>query len=182
MRYAGRRDMLIYGWSIIAFCMLCIGVFLYNDMPIIAYGFIIIESATYRMTSLQAAWVFVPEVTTDSAVGVVISVMFFWGLFYGALYTYVFQYYLPNGCFVIFAAVTIAGVIFAINYVPETKHLTDKEKKEIMMPGATWGRPLREGEDCFVGEDHMSKVTLKLVSENLLISKNLLVSKNLLQR
>ena len=55
-------------------------------------------------------------------------------------------------------------------YVGEVKGLSEKEKKEIFMPGATYGRKLRPGEKPFaeLGQEHKSRHTLR--SERLSIA------------
>ena len=45
--------------------------------------------------------------------------------------------------FFIFGAVMAVSVIYFIFYIGETKHLTDKEKKELYVPGAKYGRELK---------------------------------------
>ena len=37
--------------------------------------------------------------------------------------------------------------LFTYSFIAETKGLTDKEKKELYIPGAKWGRALRAGEE-----------------------------------
>ena len=51
-----------------------------------------------------------------------------------------------SGTFFIFGGITAVSVVFIYYFVGETKGLSEREKKEIFMPGATWGRPLRDGE------------------------------------
>ena len=45
--------------------------------------------------------------------------------------------------------------------VGETKGLSEKEKKEIFLPGAKWGRKLRPGEQPFaeLGQEHKAEQT-----------------------
>jgi len=52
----------------------------------------------------------------------------------------------PTGTFFIFALFASAGFTFIYFYVPETKGLSEKEKKELFMPGAKWGRKLKTEE------------------------------------
>ena len=57
--------------------------------------------------------------------------------------------------------------------------LSEKEKKEIFLPGATWGRKLREGEQAFkeLGQEHKSQLTHR--SESRVIDQvNLRASNN----
>ena len=57
--------------------------------------------------------------------------------------------------------------------------LSEKEKKEIFLPGATWGRKLREGEQTLseLGQEHKSQQTHR--SESKVVDKiNLHASNN----
>ena len=74
----------------------------------------------------------------------------------------VFEKYFDNAAFFIYAVITLLGCIYIHIFVPETAHLSDKEKKEIMMPGAKYGRALKPGEKCVVGNEHKSRRTLNL--------------------
>ena len=65
----------------------------------------------------------------------------------------------PQGVFLIFGIFSIAGYFFVYFFVAETMGLSEKEKKEVFLPGARYGRPIREGEEVDVGEEHQSKYT-----------------------
>ena len=66
----------------------------------------------------------------------------------------------PYGVFFMFGAFSIVGLVYIYFYVPETKGLSEQEKREIFMPGAKYGRKLRKDEDCLVGYEHCSDYTL----------------------
>ena len=48
-----------------------------------------------------------------------------------------------SGFFYLFGGVTVISVIYLSIYVGETKQLTDKEKKELFVPGGKYGRKLK---------------------------------------
>ena len=48
--------------------------------------------------------------------------------------------------FFVFGTVSGLSIIFFVFCIGETKHLTDKEKKQLYMPGKAYGRKLRAGE------------------------------------
>jgi len=54
----------------------------------------------------------------------------------------------PVGVFFMFGGFSVIGLLYIYFYVPETKGLSEQEKKEIFMPGAEYGRKLRDDEDC----------------------------------
>ena len=68
----------------------------------------------------------------------------------------------PQGTFFIFGGCSVVSVFFIYFFVGETKGLSEKEKKEIFMPGANYGRKLREGEQALaeLGDEHKSKHTI----------------------
>ena len=66
----------------------------------------------------------------------------------------------PVGVFFMFGGFSVIGLLYIYFYVPETKGLSEQEKKEIFMPGAEYGRKLRDDEDCQVGWEHKSEMTI----------------------
>mmetsp|Transcript_14901 Transcript_14901/g.20186 ORF Transcript_14901/g.20186 Transcript_14901/m.20186 type:complete len:191 (+) Transcript_14901:1307-1879(+) len=56
------------------------------------------------------------------------------------------------GSFAIYAIAALCGVAFVYFYVPETKGLTEKEKKEMFLPGQKWGRKLRDDESRYTSD------------------------------
>ena len=59
-----------------------------------------------------------------------------------------------------FGIFSCIGLAFIYFYVPETMGLSEQEKKELFMPGAKWGRELVAGEECEVGYEHRSDMTI----------------------
>ena len=56
---------------------------------------------------------------------------------------------------------SIVGFMFIYLYVPETMGLPEHEKREIFWPGGIAGRKLRPEEECEVGYEHRSDITIK---------------------
>ena len=52
----------------------------------------------------------------------------------------------PSGFFIMYGIFSTLSLLFTYSCIAETKGLTDKEKKELYIPGAKWGRPLKPGE------------------------------------
>ena len=68
----------------------------------------------------------------------------------------------PSGVFLMFGVFSVAGLFFILARVPETKGVSEQEKREIFMPGSKYGRKLREDEKCDdVGIEHRSVLTLQ---------------------
>ena len=66
----------------------------------------------------------------------------------------------PQGVFFIFSGFSVIGLFYVYFTIAEIAELTDAEKKEVYMPGAVWGRKLKEGEECHAGDEHKSEATL----------------------
>ena len=60
-----------------------------------------------------------------------------------------------------FGVFSVIGLLFIMVYVPETSGLSEQEKKEIFMPGGKYGRKLKDGEECEVGYEHRSDMTIQ---------------------
>ena len=93
----------------------------------------------------MACTAYAVETITESSLSLVIFIDSLWGIFNTLSFAPLMSWSEP-GTFSLFAVITGISVVFVYFYVGETKGLSDREKKEIFMPGATWGRPLREGE------------------------------------
>ena len=113
-------------------------------------------------TAGPANYIYLAETCTDSALAVVIFINNFWALFEN-MTTEQFNAISPYFVFCFYGALTFLSVFFIYFYVGETKGLSEKEKKEIFMPGATWGRNLAYGEKPFaeLGDEHKSVKTRK---------------------
>jgi len=53
----------------------------------------------------------------------------------------------PVLVFCVFAIFSLGGVIFVFYFVPETKGLSEQEKKALFLPGSPFGRKLKAGEN-----------------------------------
>jgi len=117
-----------------------------------------------------AVYVYVAETCSDVALGVVVFFNYLWEVF-ETLTTETFNEIDPSFVFWLYGTITFISIPFVFFYVGETKGLSEKEKKEIFMPGANWGRELRPGEQTFVelGDEHKSRRTRKseMVSKRL---------------
>ena len=66
----------------------------------------------------------------------------------------------PVGVFLMYGVFSVIGLLYIYFYVPETKGLSEQEKREIFQPGAKYGRKLKEGEETEVGIEHRSDATI----------------------
>jgi hypothetical protein len=113
-------------------------------------------------SSGPAVYVYMAETVSDAALGIVVFTSYFWKS-YLTLSTESFNQIDPSLAFWLYGGCTLLSIPFIYFFVGETKGLSEKEKKEIFMPGATWGRDLRYGEKPFVelGDEHKSRRTRK---------------------
>lgn len=51
-----------------------------------------------------------------------------------------------GGTFAVYGIFAFCGFLFIYKYVPETKGLSEKEKKKLFLPGSKYGRKLDENE------------------------------------
>ena len=52
----------------------------------------------------------------------------------------------PSGFFIMYGIFSTLSLLFTYNFIAETRGLTDKQKKELYIPGSKWGRALKPGE------------------------------------
>jgi len=116
----------------------------------------------YMMTTGPCAIAYAAETCCDTALSLVFVVYYFWDIVISFTMEKLMEK-APTATFLVYAGITFLGVIFIWFFVGETKGLTEKEKKEIFMPGATWGRELCAGEQApaELGNEHKSRRTLR---------------------
>ena len=104
----------------------------------------------------------VVETVTDSALATDIFFDAAWGIILGLTFPNLKAWSFTNTLYIA-GGLTALSVVFIYFFVGETKGLTDKEKKEIFMPGATWGRPLKHNEKAVpeLGNEHKSRATIR---------------------
>ena len=116
----------------------------------------------YMTTTGPCAWAYAAETCTDTALSMCVFTLYWWQTL-ESFTTETLMNWSPEGTFFIFGGITAVSVFFLYFFVGETKGLSEREKKEIYMPGATWGRNLRQGEKPFaeLGQEHKSRHTIR---------------------
>jgi len=100
----------------------------------------------YQNTSGPVTWAYAAETCCDVSLGVALL----------SLYSTIFVLNLTTeplmhsplgqqGVFFLFAGCSFVAVFFMWKFVPETKGLTDAEKKRLFYPGSKWGPKVVEG-------------------------------------
>ena len=121
----------------------------------------------YMTTSGPCAWAYAAETCSDTALAACVFTLYFWQTL-ESFTTETMMKWSPAGTFFIFGSITAFSVICIWLTVGETKGMSEKEKKEIFMPGAKWGRSLRDGEKPLaeLGDEHKSVRTIRNSAKN----------------
>ena len=129
------------------------------DAPVGSLVLICMVAFLFQLTLGPLAPLYAAEVCTDIALGAVMITE--------DVVVLLQDFVTPNlltinaaAVFLTFGIFSVAGLFFIYFYVPETSGLSEIEKREIFMPGSKFGRKLREDEECEVGIEHRSEVTL----------------------
>lgn len=160
VRSFGRRTILLVGHSAITVLHVLIAIATMNGWSSIQIVLVCIFIFVYMTTTGPGAWAYAAETCTDSALTAVVFSLYFWQTV-ESFTTETLMEWSDAGTFFIFGGITGVSVIFIYIFVGESKGLSEKEKKEIFMPGATWGRALRHGEQpvAELGNEHKSVKT-----------------------
>lgn len=153
---------MLIGHSTIMVLLVALAVCNFAQADMLAFILICLEIAVYNLTTLQAAWIFSAEVCVDSALGIVIMSLFIDVLISSTIFPILNNLVTQGGTFLFYAMVTLSGVIFIYFFMPETKYLSEKEKKEVFWPGTEYGRALQPNEICRAGVEHKSRRTVRL--------------------
>ena len=142
----GRRTLLLTGHTSIAIIQFATGIFLLNHEINTAILLCYLFAFTFEVTNALVLWMYVTETCQDVALGM--SGMFMFGAVLFEAYTAftLINELHPSGFFFVYGIFSTLALLFTYNFIAETKGLTDKEKKELYIPGAKWGRALRPGE------------------------------------
>ena len=101
----------------------------------------------FQMTIGPLAPLYAAEVCSDVALGaVMVSEDLFTLLQVFVTPTLLDSGLAHSGTFTLFAITSLLGFTFVYCFVPETKGLFEREKKELFIPGARYGRGLRKNE------------------------------------
>lgn len=157
IRTFGRRTILLVGHSTIAVLLFLIAFATISGWSTVQIGLVCLFIFVYMTTTGPGAWAYAAETCTDSALTVVVFTLYFWSGI-EAFTTETLMKWSDFGTFLIFGGLTSVSVVFIYFFVGESKGLSEKEKKEIFMPGAVWGRELKEGERpvAELGDEHKS--------------------------
>ena len=157
----GRRTLLLVGQSSISVLLVLIALSMVYDWSQVSLYMICAFIFIFKTTTEPVVWNFVVETVTDTALATDIFTDATLGLILGLTFPTLKAWSFTNTLYIA-AAFTILSAVFIYFFVGETKGLSDKEKKEIFMPGATWGRPLKDDEKAVpeLGNEHKSRRTI----------------------
>ena len=160
----GRRTIFISGQAIIALSLFSVGILAVFELETPLLIFICLVSFGFQMTLGPIVPLYAAEVCTDVALGAVMIAEDVVVTMQDLLTPILIDTALgPQGVFFIFSGFSVIGLIYVYKAIAEIADLSDAEKKEIYMPGATWGRPLKEGEECHAGDEHKTDLTVSMM-------------------
>ena len=122
------------------------------------FVFVCLETVVYNLTTYQCAALIIAEISCDTALGPAFATLFFSIILGDFLWTDVLLPTLGEDySFFVYGSISVIGFFFVFIFVPETKGLTEKEKKEILRPGGKYGRKLTASENATRDINNMSQ-------------------------
>jgi MFS family permease len=162
MKYFGRRTLLLVGQSAITVLLVLIAFSTMYGWDTINIIFICFFVFAFQTTINPVSWTYSIETCTDVSLSIMVCCDAAWGVLLTLVFPDLEAWSFSNTMFIA-AAISGVSVVFVFFFIGETKGLSDKEKKEIFMPGANWGRALRDGEHALpeLGKEHKSRRTIR---------------------
>jgi hypothetical protein len=128
----GRRTIFLIGQAGIALSLVCIAVAFIFDSPVALLTLLCIVGFLFQFTLGPLAPLYAAEVCTDIALGAVMITEDVIVLIQDFVVPSLLSSPLtPEGVFFMFGAFSMAGLLYIYFYVPETKGLSEQEKREI---------------------------------------------------
>ena len=91
-------------------------------------------------------WIYITETCQDVALGTGAILIYTIIIVETATTFSLINFLSLAGFFALYGTFTICSILFTYFYVGETKGLSDKQRKELFIPGAKYGRKLRPNE------------------------------------
>ena len=155
---------------------LCIWIFAAAALSFTQYdyvflGLIGIHLFTYMVSTRNAVHVIETETLTDTGLSLALTIENMFALFEEFSFPEMLASPLKvPGTFIVYGTILAISVPFVYFFVPETSGLSEKEKKQVFLPGATYGRKLKEGEKYAGADQHKSRATVMLETKSAQIS------------
>jgi len=162
VRTFGRRTLHIVGHSLMALLHFGIAFTIYMGFSTMQIVLVCIFVSVYLNTAGPCGWTYASETCTDTGLALVVLTYYFWETV-ATFTTEALMEELPVVTFILYGFISSIAVVFICIFMGETKNLSEKEKKEIFMPGAVYGRKLHPTEMPFreLGQEHKSRATLR---------------------
>ncbi len=133
----------MFGHTVICITYILLAIFTITGNDIGVLSMICVFLLVYENTSGPVAWTYAAETCCDVSLGVGIlslyATVFVLSLSSEPLMQSALQQY---GVFFLFAAFNFFAIFFMYKYVPETKGLSDADKKRLFYPGSKFGPKL----------------------------------------
>ena len=168
----GRRKIILYGQATVAATLLFLSIASGIKSPGLSLFLMCFMSFAFQLTIGPLAPLYAAEVCPDVGMAAV--------MICEDILTLLQVYTTPTmldgslghpGTFAIFAIGAAAGAVFIFFYVPETNHLSEREKKELFWPGQPWGRSLKDNESSLVISNDSDQQNSEKVSRQIHIAQ-----------
>ena len=141
-----RRTILLFGQASISLALAGMAIMTVAEAPDLLLLMICMVTFMFQFTVGPLAPLFASEICCDVALGTVMVTEDIFVLLQDYLTPSLLDQ-TPTFVFSIFAMLSLGGYIFIYFLVPETKGLSEQEKKALFLPGAPYGRELKPGEN-----------------------------------
>ena len=101
---------------------------------------------TNDVSNAIVIWIYITETCQDVALGTGAILIYFIIILETATTFTLINFLGLSGFFALYGLFTTCSIIFTYFYIGETKGLSDKQRKELFIPGAKYGRKLRQDE------------------------------------
>ncbi|CDW72682.1 sugar transporter family protein [Stylonychia lemnae] len=132
VRRFGRKTLMVSGNLVMALLLFLVGLFSFLKFNNVMLIMILLFLLIFQQSDGPIFYMYASEITQDTGLGFAFLSLKGSGLIISLTTEYLMDSVLqPSGAFLLFACITLAGAIFFIFAMKETKHLTDKEKKDL---------------------------------------------------
>ena len=144
--FLGRKTILIFG-NICIVISLLLAAYAYSVQAIMAcVTLICLHSFIFSSTNAIVVWIYITETCQDVALGVGVICILTAALTVGATTFPLINLVGIAGFYAVFGVLSIVSLLFIYFCLGETKGLSNKQKKELFIPGGKYGRRLRPSE------------------------------------
>ena len=135
VRYFGRKTLVVFGNFLMAAFLFLVGLFSYLEYNNLMLLMILLFLIVFQQSDGPILYIYASEIAVDTGLGFCFLGLKGSGLAISLTIEYLMDSALkPEGSFWLFSGLTLASCVFFMLCMKETKHLTDKQKKDLYKP------------------------------------------------